>query len=268
MIGNIFDAKVKIQEIIDNQLPEFVVDENPNSLEFFKQYYASQEFPGGPVDISDNLDRYIKLDNLIPEIVALNSTLEEDISDDDDVIFVNGTKGYPKKYGLLKINDEIITYTGITTNSFTGCIRGFSGITEFHKVNEPEELVFSVSNASSHSQGSTILNLSSLFLREFYKKLKYTYTPGLENIDFSSEINIGNFIKEAKSFYQSKGTPESFKILFRVLYGEEISIRQIFFGVAFRVAYFVERDHVDRRFGLCMESLNCGTADYSTRKDR
>jgi hypothetical protein len=224
MSGNIFDRKVKIQDIIDNQLPEFIVDQNPNSIEFFKQYYKSLEFPGGPVDISDNLDNYIRLDNLIPEIVSLDTSLSYNIDEDDEVIYVDSTKGYPNRYGLLKIDDEIITYTGITTNSFTGCIRGFSGITDFHKVNDPEELVFSQSNAESHSSQTKVINLSSLFLKEFYKKIKYTYTPGLENIDFSSEINIGNFIKEAKSFYQAKGTPESFKILFRVLYGEEISV--------------------------------------------
>ena len=33
---------------------------------------------------------------------------------------------------LLKIDDEIISYTGITTTSFTGCIRGFSGITGYN----------------------------------------------------------------------------------------------------------------------------------------
>ena len=32
----------------------------------------------------------------------------------------------------LKIDDEIISYTGITSTSFTGCIRGFSGITGYN----------------------------------------------------------------------------------------------------------------------------------------
>ena len=53
----------------------------------------------------------------------------------------------------------------------------------------------------------------------FYKKIKYTLTPGLENVDFVSNLDVSNFIKESKAFYQSKGTEESFRILFNVLYG-------------------------------------------------
>ena len=119
----------------------------------------------------------------------------------------------------VEIDDEIITYTGITTNTFTGCVRGFSGITNYHSNSNQEELVFSESISTFHSAGSSVQNLSSLFLKEFYKKIKYTFTPGLEEVDFVSNLNVGNFIKEARSFYQAKGTDESFRILFNILYG-------------------------------------------------
>jgi hypothetical protein len=65
----------------------------------------------------------------------------------------------------------------------------------------------------------SVKNLSVLFLQEFYKKLKYTFTPGFENIDFVSDLDVGNFIKHARDFYQSKGVAESVRILFKVLYG-------------------------------------------------
>ena len=38
----------------------------------------------------------------------------------------------------LKIDDEIITYTGIGTTSFTGCIRGFSGVDD---MDQPYDLL-------------------------------------------------------------------------------------------------------------------------------
>ena len=50
-------------------------------------------------------------------------------------------------------------------------------------------------------------------LNEFYKKIKNTFTPGLENSDFVSDLDVNNFIKEARTFYESKGTEESFRIL-------------------------------------------------------
>ena len=219
MIGTGFESRVKVQQIVQNQLPEFILDESPNAVEFLKQYYISQEYQGGPVDIAENLDQYLKLDNLTPEVIVGNVSITTNIDPNAGIITVTSTKGFPQKYGLIKIDDEIITYTGITTNTFTGCIRGFSGITDYHQDLNSEELVFSESKKVLHSANTSVQNLSSLFLKEFYKKLKSALTPGLENTDFVSDLNAGNFIKNARSFYQSKGTDESFRILFNVLYG-------------------------------------------------
>jgi hypothetical protein len=219
MVGTGFESRVKVQQIVQNQLPEFILDESPNAVEFLKQYYISQEYQGGPVDIAENLDQYLKLDNLTPEVIVDTVGLTTNINSTVGIITVTSTKGFPEKYGLIKIDDEIITYTGITTNTFTGCIRGFSGVTNYHQDLNSEELVFSESDQASHSKNAPVQNLSSLFLKEFYTKLKIALTPGLENNDFVSDLNVGNFIKNARSFYQSKGTDESFRILFNVLYG-------------------------------------------------
>jgi hypothetical protein len=219
MIQTGFESRVKVQQIISNQLPEFILDESPKAVDFLKQYYISQEYQGGPVDISENLDQYLKLDYLRPEVVVDTTVLVDSISANSSTIVVSSTKGFPQSYGLLKIDDEIITYTGITTNSFTGCIRGFSGITQYHSDLDQEELVFEQTSANSHVSGTLIENLSTLFLKEFYKKIKYTLTPGLEDYDFVGNLDVGNFIKESKSFYQAKGTEESFRILFNILFG-------------------------------------------------
>jgi len=220
MIKNEIESRIKIQDIISNQLPEFILDESPKTTDFLKQYYISQEYQGGPIDISENLDQYLKLDNLTPEVIVDSVNLVSGIGTDDRVINVSSTKGFPTKYGLLKIDNEIITYTGLTTNTFTGCIRGFSGITSYHQELNENELVFTQSSSEEHNNNSKVENLSSLFLKEFYKKLKYTFAPGFEERTFNSNLNVGNFIKEARTFYESKGTNDSFRILFNVLYGE------------------------------------------------
>jgi hypothetical protein len=297
MIETGFDARVKVQQIIENQLPEFILDESPRTVEFLKQYYISQEFQSGNIDIAENLDQYLKLDNLTPEVVKSSTTLLGDINSTVGVVTISSIKSLPPQYGLIKIDDEIITYTGLKQNKFssscsigigtvrvfvtnppdqsyinrpfivdslnnsstivsigatyivlsdilinsagtlgfsslgtysyrtdkpelTGCVRGFSGITSYHRVDNPGELEFSTSKADSHTKGSFVENLSSLFLREFYKKIKYTLTPGLENVDFVENLDVSNFIKQSRVFYQSKGTEESFRILFNVLFGE------------------------------------------------
>tara|TARA_B100000700_G_scaffold250977_1_gene281842 strand:- start:15038 stop:28432 length:13395 start_codon:yes stop_codon:yes gene_type:complete len=220
MIQTGFESRVKIQDIISNQLPNYILDESPLTSDFLKQYYISQEYQGGPIDLSDNLDQYLKLDNLTPDVIVDSTTLSEDISSTDLTITVSDTKGFPNSYGLLKIDNEIITYTEKTSTTFTGCERGFSGITSYHQSLNSEELIFSTSDAASHKKDSSIQNLSSLFLKEFYKKTKRTFTPGLEDSTFTSDLDAGNFIREAKSLYDTKGTDESFRILFNILYNE------------------------------------------------
>ena len=74
MISTGIDTRIKTQQIIDNQLPEFILSESPNAVKFLKQYYISQEYTGAPVDLVDNLDQYIKLDNLTPEVVSGRTT--------------------------------------------------------------------------------------------------------------------------------------------------------------------------------------------------
>ena len=126
------EKRIQFSNIVQNQLPRYVEEEFPLISEFLKEYYLAQEFQGGPVDLIQNIDQYTK----ISEVTNLTETvgLSTDIAFNDETIEVdllnypNGTSGFPDSYGLIKIDDEIITYTGKTVPSFTGCVRGFSGI--------------------------------------------------------------------------------------------------------------------------------------------
>ena len=53
--------------------------------------------------------------------------------------------------------------------------------------------------------------------------MKKTFLPGLENNDFTPDLDVGNFVKFARSFYQSKGIEESIRILFKVLFGSRVN---------------------------------------------
>ena len=55
MIQTGFESRVKVQQIIESHLPSFILEENPKVSEFLKQYYISQEYQGGPIDIAENL---------------------------------------------------------------------------------------------------------------------------------------------------------------------------------------------------------------------
>lgn len=216
------NTKVKISTIVENQLPQFVQEQYPLASEFLSQYYTSVESQGLSYDLISNIDQYIKLDNITNSVEHTTTTSAVDYNTID--IEVQSTDGFPTSYGLLKIDDEIITYTGITTNSFTGCIRGFSGITSFRSNNRPDELVFSESEISTHVGLSTVKNLSVLFLTEFYSKIKTQFLPGFEDRSFVDNLNENIFIKQSKDFYSSKGTDASFELLFKALYGENVEV--------------------------------------------
>ena len=222
------ETRVQFNTIVSNQLPAYVREDYPLISELLKQYYLGQEYQGGPIDLIENIDRYIKLDNTtnLSETVVLNGDLDFDATTIpvDPGESPTGTRGFPDSYGLLKINDEVITYTGKTDFSFTGCVRGFVGITSYRSELNKEEVVFSESDSDDHLDKSTITNLSCLFLKEFLAKTKNQFLPGLEGRDLDSNLNQNLFVKQSKDFYRSKGTDYSFEILFRALYNEEVRI--------------------------------------------
>ena len=222
------ETRVQFNTIVANQLPTFVREDFPLIAEVLKQYYLGQEYQGGPVDLIQNIDRYIKLDNTtnLTESVVLKGDLDFDATTIpvDPTESPSGTIGFPNSYGLLKINDEVITYTGKTDFSFTGCIRGFVGITSYRSEINKEEVVFKETESDDHKDQSTITNLSCLFLKQFLLKTKHQVLPGLQNKQLTSDLNQNLFIKQAKDFYLSKGTDVSFEILFKALYNKEVKI--------------------------------------------
>ena len=51
------ETRAKIHSVVSNQIPEFVQNDAPLFGEFLEQYYKSQEFQGGPIDLAENLDQ-------------------------------------------------------------------------------------------------------------------------------------------------------------------------------------------------------------------
>ena len=222
------EKRVQFNNVVQNQLPSYVREEFPLISEFLKQYYLAQEFQGAPVDLIQNIDRYIKLDEttnltdsvtLLSDVDFIDTTVKVDLGTNP-----TGTKGFPDSYGLIQIDDEIITYTSKTNSQFDGCIRGFVGITSYRSDTNPENLVFGTSTANEHKSGSTIKNLSNLFLKEFLTKTKRQFLPLLDERPLASELNQNLFIKQSKDFYLSRGTDRSFEILFQALYNENVTV--------------------------------------------
>ena len=98
-------SRVKTYQLVGDQAPEFALAENPLFEDFLKQYYISQEYQSGPVDLAENIDKYIRLDNLTKDVISGEVSIASSISITDDEIIVNGTtKGFPQEWGLSLIH--------------------------------------------------------------------------------------------------------------------------------------------------------------------
>ncbi len=221
--------RVQIQSIVENQLPSFVQSDFPLLGEFLKEYYTSQESPTASADVLQNIDQYVKLVTLTTnsDSTLLRSDIDQGETDIpvsfDLAAGVIGTYQFPERHGLIKIDEEIILYEEKTTNSFKGCVRGFSGITAYNSLHS-DQLSFSESNIEEHISGTKIINLSALLFARFLIKVKGLYAPGFENRSLDEDLDQRLFVSRVKDFYQSKGSDESFRILFGALYGEKCEI--------------------------------------------
>ena len=216
--------RVKISHVIESQIPKFLTSESPLFTSFLTQYYQSQEHQSGVADLANNLAQYRQIGAFNAESLVVSTELTDNVYAGDPTIRVTSTTGWPQSYGLLKIDNEIITYTNKTDTAFIGCSRGFSGIDQISKEDAAEFLNFSETNAEVHVIGATVQNLSNLFLQTFFTKFKTEFLPGFENRSFIEGTSVTNILTRAKDFYMSKGTDSSYQILFKLLYGENIDI--------------------------------------------
>ena len=198
--------RIQFQDLVSGQLPTYVQEDFPLLGEFLQQYYLSQEIEGGTYDLLQNMDQYVKVDELYN--LKDSTLLNDDISFVDTTVSTdpssNFTQGFPEKNGIIKIDNEIIFYGNKTITSFEDCIRGFSGITTYIGSDTPDKLVFEETAAAKHKKGAEIQNLNILFLKEFFKKIKRQFIPGYSERKLSGSIDERNFFFGASSFYDAK----------------------------------------------------------------
>lgn len=220
---------VKVESILNTQIPSFLSSESPLFQEFLEQYYKSQSHLTGISNIVDSLPEYKNIDtyssNVFYTLPQRNRCfLVEDAFTFDDIIYVNSTEGFPDKYGLLQIDDEIITYLSKTETEFVDCYRGFSGISKIEDVDDSSGLVFLTTSAAEHISKTTVENLNLVFYSKLFEKFKSHYFPDFDRRQFHPDISLELILNRARDFYLSKGTDVSFNILFEILYKDKISV--------------------------------------------
>ena len=96
--------RVKFQEIVASQLPRYVREDFPLLSDFLEQYYVSQQYQGGPVDIINNIDQYVKVEELYD--IVESTTLAEDLDYNDRFVTVVSTDGFSETNGIFQIDNE------------------------------------------------------------------------------------------------------------------------------------------------------------------
>lgn len=119
---DIFTAKANVYLSFKN------LEHPKDSIRIFSGLVNGIEYGTGSIKLKIDNPEYLKTQELFPEV---KTKLTSAITDTDTTINVESTAGYILTQDALtsyiRIEDEIILVTGITSTSFTGCTRGQLG---------------------------------------------------------------------------------------------------------------------------------------------
>ena len=111
--------------------------------------------------------------------------------------------------------------SGYSKAKFEGCARAVSGIIEY---TASGNAVFSNNTIASTAEEDTQIKcLDALFVKRLLDKYTEQFLPDVPELDFT-KIDVRNAIKSVKDFYSTKGTSFSIAYLFKLLYGEQVSV--------------------------------------------
>ena len=214
------DNTSTVSKLIENQFPYHVQENTPKFLKFLTSYYESQEGQYQPFDIASNLLDYYSISYYRPNRLTENTVLTGNLSLSATTVSVKSTQGFPHRNGYIKIGNEIIFYKDKTATSFTNCVRGSKALV---LDNIPKShLTLTTTTAAEHlSSLSTtkVINLAYYFANEFVDRIKKEIAPFIPEV-LDSELDLGGFLGKIKSFYLSKGSLNSHRTLFRILFND------------------------------------------------
>jgi len=205
----------KISFLVDQQLPDFINEEYELFGKFIQKYYEQLELQGQPLDIITNLQTYRDIDFYENNLLNQSTTVSGLVNTSDTTITVADASSFPKNGGYFKIDDEICFYKSRTDTQFKEISRGVSGNTQLGDLYSASTFV--TTQSSSHVDGSTVTNISNLFLYALIKNFENEYLTDFPEEYLNTAVDKRILIKNIGSFYQQKGTDKSVKFLFKCL---------------------------------------------------
>ena len=209
----------KISFLIESQLPDFINEEYELFTKFIQKYYEQIEIQGQPLDIISNLQQYRDIDFYEKNVLKQSTTTSAYVQNVDTTISVVDATSFPKNGGYIKIDDEICFYRERTDTQFLDVSRGVSGNTTIGDLYEKSTFV--TTQADNHISGSTVQNISNLFLYSLVKSFEKEYLDNFPEEYLKGDVDKRTLIKNITSFYKAKGTDQSIKFLFKCLVDDD-----------------------------------------------
>ena len=225
------DFKDKISNLIESQVPDFVLEDHPLFLDFVKAYYQLME--SAEIKLTNIGDPdIIKLEGSAGGSIQLDGTNVKD-DDDGDNILLEDTS-----YGDF-INGETITgaTSGATATVLIEDVDAGARLFVTHQNKFIEgELITGSSSAAQATIGkyraNPVQNIQQLLdyadvdktIQGFLTKFRNSFLTSIPDTLHSS-VDKRNLIKNIKSLYQSKGTKRASEIFFKLLFNEKAEIR-------------------------------------------
>jgi len=209
-----------ISQIIPSQLPDFVQDDYPMFVSFLKAYYewletfGTQVWTGKVVGTSINT---VTLTNAT-RVAAQNAVAQASAP-------------------IATTVDQVATYLNAYKNMFIVCLNGpAKGHT--HKIAAYDPTTWTVTlfdtfDPNNIPPPNTLMEIRDSYSPEKlleYRDIDYTLDRFIQYfrdefmylIPGNILVNPREILKHIKEFYQAKGTENSFRFIFRCLFGEEI----------------------------------------------
>lgn len=220
-------SKVKsLSSLVNDQLPKFISAEYPKFSVFLQKYYEQLELPGQPIDLISNLTKYHDIDTYEKSVLKENTVTIQTVDILSTIIYVEDTVGFPENNGYILIDDEVIFYRSKTQTSFNNCYRNVSSVTklgDLYSASTVKNVEYSdVGTGIQHYTGTSVLNISNLFLYAFVKSFESQYLGSFPENSLKPEVNKNLLIKNIKKFYASKGTEQSIKFIFNSIVSKEV----------------------------------------------
>jgi|TARA_B110000444_G_scaffold261510_1_gene314442 hypothetical protein len=223
--------KDKISNLINSQVPDFVLEDHPLFLDFVKAYYQLLE--SAEIQLTNIGDPdHVKLEGSAGGKIQLSGT-NVNKDDGDDNILLEDTS-----YGDFQ-NGETITgsTSGATSTVLVEDVDDGARIFVAHqnKFKEGELITGSSSGAQAtigKYRANPVQNIQQLLdyadvdktISGFLNKFRNSFLTSVpENLHGDVEKN--QLIKNIKSLYKSKGTKHASEIFFKLLFNEPAEIR-------------------------------------------